>query len=277
MSASKTRTVPALYNALKIIELLAESKCGLSLADLTQMCGLSKSTVHYLLVTLERCGYVRKGSRGGRYMAGMKLLGIANAALHNLALRQRTASYLFSLRLKTGLGVHLAIYDHQEAMVIAKLESNERRLASWVGKRMDLHCTGIGKAILAYLPETEREDVIKRYGLARKNDNTICTRKRLEKDLEQVLRMQYALDDEEDELGMRCIGVPIIGPNDRPIAAVSISGSITQLTPERVPTLAAEVRTTAESIRSAFLETIQDFVLPEIPEMVVSTGSLRVN
>jgi DNA-binding IclR family transcriptional regulator len=274
MTAAKTRTAPALYNALKIIELLAESKCGLSLADLTQTCGLSKSTVHYLLVTLERCGYVRKGNRGGRYMVGMKLVGVANAALHNLALRQRTAPYLFSLRLKTGLGVHLAIYEHQEAMVIAKLENNERRLASWVGKRMDLHCTGIGKAILAYLPENEREDIIKRYGLARKNDNTICSRKRLQEDLEQVLRMQYALDNEEDELGMRCIGVPIIGPDYRPVAAVSISGSISQLTPERVPMLAAEVRTTANSIRSAILESIQDFVLPE---MLVSTEGLHVN
>lgn len=274
MAASKTRTVPALYNALKLIELLAESKCGLSLADLTQMCGLSKSSVHYLLVTLERCGYVQKGSRGGRYMAGMKLLAVANAALQNLALRQRTAPFLFSLRLKTGLGVHLAIYEHQEAMVIAKLENNERRLASWVGKRMDLHCTGIGKAILAYLPEDERNDVIKRYGLAKKNDNTICTRKRLEADLEQVLRVQYALDNEEDELGMRCIGVPIIGLDCRPVAAVSISGSISQLTPERVPALAAEVRTTAQCIRSAILESVQDLMLPEV---ISSSKELCVN
>lgn len=274
MPASKTRTVPALYNALKIIELLAESKCGLSLGDLTQMCGLSKSSVHYLLVTLERCGYVRKGNRGGRYMAGMKLLGVANAALHNLALRQRTAPYLFSLLLKTGLGVHLAIYEHQEAIVVAKLENNERHMASWVGKRMDLHCTGIGKAILAYLPENEREDIIKRYGLARKNDNTICTRKRLQKDLEEVLRMEYALDNEEDELGMRCIGVPIIGPDYRPVAAVSISGSISQLTSERVPELAAEVRTTAKSIRGAILESMQDSLLPVI---IASTEDLHPN
>lgn len=274
MAASKTRTVPALYNALRIIELLAESKCGLSLVDLTQMCGLSKSTVHYLLVTLERCGYVSKGARGGRYMAGMKLLNVANAALHNLALRQRTAPFLFSLRLKTGLGVHLAIYEHQEAMVIAKLETHERRLASWVGKRMDLHCTGIGKAILAYLPEDEREDVIKRYGLARKNDNTLCTRRRLQADLEQVVRMQYALDNEEDELGMRCIGVPIIGPDYRPVAAVSISGTVAQLTPERVPMLAAEVKTTADSIRSAILESMHDIMLPQL----LATGTeLRPN
>jgi DNA-binding IclR family transcriptional regulator len=274
MAASKTRTVPALYNALNIIELLAESKHGLSLADLTQMCGLSKSTVHYLLVTLERCGYVRKDSRGGRYMAGMKLLAVANAALHNLALRQRTMPFLFSLRLKTGLGVHLAIYEHQEALVIAKLESNERRLASWVGKRMDLHCTGIGKAIMAYLPEVEREDIIKRYGLARKNDNTICTRRRLQADLDQVVRLQYALDNEEDELGMRCIGVPIIGTSERPIAAVSISGSISQLTAERIPMLAAEVKTTAGSIRDAILESMQDTMLPE---MLAVAEELRPN
>lgn len=264
MAASKTRTVPALYNALKIIELLGDSKCGLSLVDLTQMCGLPKSTVHYLLVTLERCGYVSKGSRGGRYMVGMKLLGVANAALHNLALRQRTTPYLLSLRLKTGLGVHLAIYEHQEAMVIAKLESNERRMASWVGKRMDLHCTGIGKAILAFLPENEREDLIQRYGLAKKNDNTICTMKRLQADLNQVVRMQYSLDDEEDELGMRCIGVPIIGLDYRPVAAVSVCGTVSQLTPERVPALAAEVKITAASIRGAILSSMHDFMPPDM-------------
>ena len=274
MAASKTRTVPALYNALKIIELLADSKHGLSLADLTQTCELSKSTVHYLLVTLERCGYVRKDSRGGRYMAGTKLLAVANAALQNLALRQRTAPFLFSLRMKTGLGVHLAIYEHQEAMVIAKLDSSERRLASWVGKRMDLHCTGIGKAIMAYLPQDERDDVIKRYGLARKNDNTLCNRKKLQADLDQVVRLQYALDDEEDELGMRCIGVPIIGPDYRPIAAVSISGSVSELTSERIPALAAEVQTTARSIREAVLESMQDAVLPE---MIAVTEALRPN
>jgi DNA-binding IclR family transcriptional regulator len=274
MSASKTRTVPALYNALNIIELLADSKHGLSLADLTQTCGLSKSTVHYLLVTLERCGYVRKDSRGGRYMTGMKLLAVANAALHNLALRQRTMPFLFSLRLKTGLGVHLAIYEHQEALVIAKLESNERRMASWVGKRMDLHCTGIGKAILAYLPESEREDIITRYGLARKNDNTICTRRKLHADLDQVVRLQYSLDNEEDELGMRCIGVPVIGIGDRPVAAVSISGSISQLTPERIPALAAEVKTTANSIRDAILESLQE---PVLPELIALSQELRPN
>ena len=269
MSASKTRTVPALFNALSMIEMLAESKHGLSLADLTQMCGLPKSTVHYLLVTLERCGYVRKDSRGGRYVPGMKLLTVANAALHNLALRQRTMPFLIALRLKTGCGVHLAIYEHQEALVIAKLESNERRLASWVGKRMDLHCSGIGKAIMAYLPEDELEGIIKLYGLARKNDNTLCTRRKLQADLEQVRRLEYALDNEEDELGMRCIGVPIIGTDQRPVAAVSISGSISQLTSECIPALAAEVKITARSIRSALLESIHSAMLPEI--MAVST------
>jgi DNA-binding IclR family transcriptional regulator len=139
---------------------------------------------------------------------------------------------------------------------------------------MDLHCTGIGKAILAYLSESEREEVIKRYGLARKNDNTICTRKRLQADLDEVVRVQYALDNEEDELGMRCIGVPIIGHDFRPVAAVSISGSVSQLPPERVPALAAQVRTTADSIRDAILESMNDVLLPEI---LASAPELRPN
>jgi DNA-binding IclR family transcriptional regulator len=85
-----------------------------------------------------------------------------------------------------------------------------------------------------------------------------------------VVRLQYALDNEEDQLGMRCIGVPIIGPVD----AVSISGTVSQLTPERIPALAAEVKTTANSIRGAILESMQDSMFPE---MVTVAPELRPN
>jgi DNA-binding IclR family transcriptional regulator len=190
MPAIKTRTVPALYNALCILELLTNSRTGLTLSELVERSDLAKSSAHYLLVTLERCGYVRRNERNGRYMLGIKLFSMANSAVGNLSLRQHTAPYLSGLRMRTGLTVHMAILERNEAVVVAKQETQRgARLASWIGKRMDMHCTAIGKAILAFLPEAEVEMIIRKRGLARHNENTIATVRRLREELDRVVKM----------------------------------------------------------------------------------------
>src|SRR5947209_19312775 len=111
MPAIKTRTVPSLDKALCILELLTQSRAGLTLPDLVEQSGLAKSSVHYLLVTLERRGYVHRNGRAGRYLLGTKLFGLANSALRGLDLRQKAAPLLAALRLKTGLTVHMGILE----------------------------------------------------------------------------------------------------------------------------------------------------------------------
>ena len=262
MPAIKTRTVPALYNAFSILDLLTNSRAGLTLPDIVEQSNLAKSSVHYLLVTLERCGYVRRSDRTGRYMLGVKLFSMANSALGSLSLRQRTAAYLAGLKMRTGLTVHMAILEHSEAVLVARQETQHgARLASWIGKRMDMHCTAIGKAMIAYLPEAEVDAIIRKHGLARHNENTISTPRRLHEELERVVKMGYALDNEEDELGVRCIGVPIFGPDGRPIAAISVAGATHEVTLEDLPRFSGELRRTAKMMGRAVLESMA-FTMP---------------
>ena len=252
MPAIKTRTVPSLDKALCILELLTQSRAGLTLPDLVGQSGLAKSSVHYLLVTLERRGYVHRNERAGRYLLGTKLFSLANSALKGLELRQKCAPHLAALRMRTGLTVHLAIFEQNEAVLISKHDGQGgSKTATWLGKRMEVHCTGLGKALVAFLPETEVTAIIQAHGLGRHNENTISSPKRFREELERVARMGYAVDDEEDELGMRCVGVPVFAPGRRPVAAVSLAGTTSEIVPENTSYLVTELKRTASRIGAA--------------------------
>lgn len=273
MSAVKTRTVPALYKALSILELLTDSRAGLTLSQLVEQSNLAKSSAHYLLVTLERCGYVRRSDRNGRYMLGVKLFSMANSAAGSLSLRQHTAPYLSGLRMRTGLTVHMAIFERDEAVLVAKQETQRgTRLASWIGKRMDMHCTGIGKAILAFLPKAETDAIIGKRGLARHNENTIASVRRLHEELDRVIKLGYAIDNEEDELGVRCLGVPIFGPEGRPLAAISLAGSTYEMPLEDIPRLSNELLQASAAIGRAVIESMtpSSAPAPSLPERFAS-------
>lgn len=277
MSAVKTRTVPALYKALSILELLTDSRTGLTLSELVEQSNMAKSSAHYLLVTLERCGYVRRSDRNGRYMLGVKLFSMANSAVGSLSLRQHTAPYLSGLRMRTCLTVHMAIFERNEAVLVAKQETQRgARLASWIGKRMDMHCTGIGKAILAFLSEAEIDSIIGKHGLARHNENTIATVRRLREELDRVVKLGYAIDNEEDELGVRCIGVPIFGPGGRPLAAISLAGSTHEITLEDVSRLSNELLNASASIGRALVESMTPAPGPGVLKALRSEVDLTV-
>lgn len=249
MPAIKTRTVPSLDKALCILELLTQSCTGLTLPDLVDRSGLAKSSVHYLLVTLERRGYVHRNERAGRYLLGTKLFSLANSALKGLDLRQKCAPHLAMLRMRTGLTVHLGILEQTEVVLISKHDGQTGpRTATWLGKRMEIHCTGLGKALSAFLPEAEINAIIQAHGFGRHNENTICSPRRFREELERVARMGYAIDDEEDELGMRCVGVPIFGFGGRPMAAVSVAGTISDIVTENIGYLVTELKRTSTRI-----------------------------
>ncbi|MCS6817435.1 MAG: IclR family transcriptional regulator [Blastocatellia bacterium] len=249
MAAVKTQSVPAVERALTLLEVLAESKRGYTLSELARLLRLPRSSTHCLLLTLERRGYLHRNEQTGRYMFGLKLLGLANKALSRIELRERAAPYLQALMQQTGLTVHLAILDRGEAVLVEKVEPpGLLRLATWIGKRMDIHCTGVGKALLAYLPEEEIERLIRERGLPRHNENTIASPKRLREELARIRAQGYSLDDEEDEVGLRCLGAPIFDHTGRVVASISVAGTIAQITRENMVALAEAVKRTAATI-----------------------------
>ena len=207
----KTGPVPALERGLSILEKLARSRQGLTLSQLSRYLELPKSSVHCLLLTFERCGYLNRDSHSGRFRLGLRICDLASAALRNVGLRDLAAPLLRQLQERTGLTVHLAILERGQAVIVEKCEPpGSSQVPTWLGKCMDLHCTALGKALAAYLTEEQLDEQIRVHGLLRHNDNTICTPRKLKLELGLIRERGYSVDDEEEEIGGRCVGAPIL-------------------------------------------------------------------
>ncbi len=252
MSGLKTPSTPSVARTLSIFELLSQSRQGMSLQDLSRELHVAKSSVHCILVTLERCGYVRRNERTSRYTLALKLFSLANSALNNVELRDRAAPFLRGLVERTRLAVHMAILEGSEAILIERVEpSGVARPATWIGKRMDVHCTAVGKVLASILSDEELTELIRKRPLIRHNDNTIMSLKKLKEDLQRVRARGYAVDDEEEEIGMRCVGCPVLDANGKTIAAISVTGTTDRITMENLPGLSVALRATASALGEA--------------------------
>jgi DNA-binding IclR family transcriptional regulator len=249
MRATKTPSVPALQRGLAILERIANSRRGLTFAQLARFFDFPKSSVHTLVLTLEREGYLQRDDATGRYMTGRKLVHIAGMTLDGLVVRERAAPLLRTLVADTGMTAHLAVLDRHEVTVVAKVDRpGVHRIATWVGKRMDVHCTSLGKCLVAYLPDEQVDRLISDRGLLRHNEHTIVSPERLKQELARTRALGYAVDDEEEELGGRCVGAPVWDRDGRVVAAVSVAGGIDQINADTLATIAAQVMAAAMAI-----------------------------
>lgn len=245
----KTGSVPALEKGMGLLEMLAESKRGLTLSELVRKTKLAKSTIHCLVLTLERQGYLRECPRTRRFLFSSKLFHLANCASTQLEIRQTATRHLCDLMLETNLTVHLAVMEQDQVVLIEKVEPpGVPKVANWIGRRMDIHCTGLGKALIAHLDGTELDRLMKECQLPRHNENTIISPKALRPHLAEIRKLKYALDDEEDELGLRCVGAPIFDHTGKVLAAVSICGSTDRIHTNNLSTLAHKLTRTATEI-----------------------------
>lgn len=243
MAANKTPTVPALERGLAILELVAKSKNGFTFSQLARHLAFPKSSIHCLLITFERLGYLQRLESSGRYVAGLNLVRIATVASHGITLRQKAGPLLCELTQRTGLTTHMAILENNEALLIAKVEpSGGLPVATWVGKRIDYHCTSLGKALIAWRREEEINRLVTERRMLRHNENTISTLARLKAELMRTRQAGYSIDDEEEEIGVRCIGAPVLGPSGEVEAAISVSATIEQIPSEDVPRMGALVQ-----------------------------------
>jgi DNA-binding IclR family transcriptional regulator len=249
MAARRTQSVPAVERAIRILESLASSRNGLTLSQITRKLGIPKSSTHCLLLTFERSGYLHRLAPTGRYMLGIRLFGLANVALSGITVREQAAPFLRQLMERTRLTVHMAVLEQAEAILIERIETpGLLRLATWIGKRMGLHCTALGKALIAGLPEEELDRLLRKHGMLRHNENTISSFRKLKQHLTLVRKTGYALDNEEEEVGIRCVGAPVRDWQDQVVAAISVSGTTMQINLENLSWLVDQVKSTAEAI-----------------------------
>jgi IclR family acetate operon transcriptional repressor len=201
------------------------------------------STAHRILATLIAHDYVRQDRQTRSYRLGLQLVHMAEAARSQLDLREETADSLQELANRTGELANLIIPSGTRAIYIAQAQPPTRfamAIFAQIGTWVPLYCTGAGKAILACSSQNEVETVIKD-GLQAHTPNTITNPLRLQQELAEIRRRHYAVDDEEREIGVRCIASPILDSRGRVLAALSISGPAGRITPDRYEQLGALV------------------------------------
>jgi DNA-binding IclR family transcriptional regulator len=245
----KTPSVPALERGLRILETIASSKTGLTFSQIAKSLDVPKSSIHSLLLTFERNGYLYRSETTGKYICSMKLAHFADSASEGMLVMERAGSLLRKLADTIGFTVHMGIWERNEVTLVAKVDPfSTSRVATWVGKRIDFHCTSLGKCLIAYQPDSEVERLVKECGLLRHNENTISTLTRLKQELAKVRNLGYALDDEEEEIGIRCIGVPVIAVDGSVASAISISGNAEQIDHNTFQKLSLRLKETAQAL-----------------------------
>jgi DNA-binding IclR family transcriptional regulator len=249
MAQLKEYSVPAIERALSVLQCLGDSKRGFSISEIGRRLKIPKSSAHLILTTLGRRGFLQRNTQTGRYHLGLQLVSLSRSALENLDLREEAKPFLRSLMQESGFTVHMAVLERDEAVIIEKVEAPGLvRLASWIGRRLDVNCTGVGKVLLAFLPEDELDHLLRTKEFARHNSRTIISKHALRRELKRVKQLGYALDNEEDEPGVRCIGAPVFDENGKAVAAISVAGTTSQIGIDRVPNLARQVKRAAGSI-----------------------------
>lgn len=229
--ASSTSTTVA--KAIYIVEILAQkADGGINLSDLSTFINMPKSSTHRYLSTLQELGLAERKD-GDRYFLGAKIIEIAGAFLAKSDIRNESQVVMNELAEKTGETVHLALPSSKEIVYIAKVESlHALGMSSHIGSRSPMYCTSLGKAILAFSSSDLIEAVLSD-DLKARTDNTKTSPNALRAELINIRSQGFALDNEENEPGIRCVGAPILDYLGKAIAAISISGPSERVTFER--------------------------------------------
>jgi IclR family acetate operon transcriptional repressor len=241
--------IQAIERAVAILNAFSAEEPELGVTDLADRLDLHKSTVHRFLVNLEAAGLVERDRRTSRYRLGLRIFELGGLVLQQMNLWDEALPFLEGLVSDTGETGHLAVLDGGEAVYIERVEARRAlRIPSAIGRGYPAHATSLGKVLLANLDRESAMALVEERGLHRCTPRTITDPDALWRELDKVRVEGYAVDDEEYEEGLRCIGAPIVGHTGQIVAALGIGGPVTRVTPERVDELAALVMAAATSL-----------------------------
>ena len=240
-------SVPALHRTLDIIEALSRQR-PLTVSELHRQFKIPKSSVYAILQTLKARGYVTKDDLD-QYSLSLQLFSLGISLVENLDLRKGTHALLEELTEKAQLTGHIGVRDGKDVVYIDKVEVlTSVRLTTWLGRRVPLHCTAMGKAILAFLPEKEVDAILGAGPLLRMTPKTITNPAQLKAELAKIRTQGYSVGSEENEIGIRAVGAPIFGTGGRPLAAVNLGATTMHMKVKDVPRLGALVRSYADKM-----------------------------
>lgn len=247
---SQETTSRAVERALSIIELVAESQKPQSNADLSRRLKIPKSSASYILRVLENRGYLRR-DEGGKYRLGLKLLSLTSDSLTHTDIREIAKPVLRDFLKESRLPeAHIAILDNGRAVYIEKVE-NERsfiKMDIWVGHRLPVHTTAIGKILVSGMIDDEIRKILKLRGMEKKTPKSITSIKKFLAEIKKVKNQGFAVDDEENSEEVRCLAAPIFDAKGNVIAALGASSTILQIDNERMPELIEQITNSAEKV-----------------------------
>jgi IclR family acetate operon transcriptional repressor len=244
--------VQSVERALDLLECLARSGNWVGISELSQATGQPVGTIHRLLMTLVAREYVVRDSRTRRYALGPAFRRLAGSNLQTPDWLEIATPHLREMVEIGGETANLVVKEGNRAVYVAQAQPMRTvRMFTELGNRVPLHCTGGGKVLLAYQPESVITSTIAETGLQRYTETTITDPGQLQQELEQIRQQGYAIDNGEHEEGVRCLAVPVYGPQGRVIAAVSVSGPSSRLDSRRIPTLLPHIKRISAAISSA--------------------------
>lgn len=241
----------SVLKTLGILECLAAAEQPLSAQQVARQCSLSRPTAYRHLTTLLTRGYVATTQDGSRYQIGARVLSLSKSFLDRLGLPELAKPDMSELSRISGETVHLGILDGTEILYVGKVDGSQSvRMHCTLGTRNPLHCTALGKVILAFLPSVERDALLDQMLLTARTPSTITNRVALEEHLELVRAQGYAIDDMEIEEGIRGVGAPVFDHTGYVIAAISTSGPAYRLPLTRLYVLSDAAARAGQAISS---------------------------
>ncbi len=243
-------TSTAVDRALSIIELVAESQKGLSNSDLSRRLKIPKSSASYILRVLENRAYLQRDD-GGKYRLGLKLMSLTGDALTHLDVREIAKPTLQEFLQKSKLPeAHLAVLDDGRAVYIEKVENEKSfiKMDIWVGHRLPIHTTAIGKVLVANLTDDEIKKILQLRGMEKKTRKSITSEAKFLREIKKVREYGFAIDNEENADDVRCIAAPIFNADGKIAAALGTSSTILHIDETHLPKLVELVKRSANQV-----------------------------
>lgn len=239
---NQTSKVKSLAKALHVLDCFSNDKPELGVTEIAKMLDLQKSTVHNIVSTYKDLGYLQQNPETGKYQLGVKLLQFSYIINNHMGLRKFFLPYLQEIANKVNETVYLGIPHGGDVLYIEnQAPFNSVSTRNILGEHAPMYCTGLGKVMLAFLSDAEREEALDR-PLTPFTENTITTREALFAELEEIRRRGYAVDNMEHEYGVVCLALPVFGAGGRIVAAVSASAPSLRLTPDVIKQNAVTMR-----------------------------------
>ena len=253
MSVSETNSSTAVERAFGILEAVSERSSGMTNSEISRKLEIPKSTASYLLNTLTQLGYLHKEEETGKFRLGLKLMSLGRAVQVGEDLKEVALPVMRKLVERTGLTAHLAVLDHGEVVYLEKVDAPSFiQMNTWVGKRMQVNSTAVGKAIAANLEPYKVEAILKQYGLKKRTPKTITVAAKFWRELEKVKEKGYAVDDEENSMGARCVAAAIFDETGNAIAAIGVTGTTAEVNRTTIGRIVEQVKEATQKISQQF-------------------------